>query len=241
VVIAVIAIVAAILFPVFTQAREKARQTSCLSNLHQVGLAIHLYMQDNDGACFQQYPFDADVQANGNAIERATEMPWTVLFHPYVRSHAVYFCPSDPAGRPTTHAADLLTYDQLEEPELEVAAPGTLAAESYLLNSVLTHRTRQYGQVDEARGAGISGDFVIMSERNATARDLAEHEPLANNTDDYDVWLGAPQLQEWIAHERHTGGSNYLYFDGHTRFGRFEAVLPDQFPDHMVLTQPRTY
>lgn len=48
VVIAIIAILAAILFPVFAQAREKARQTACLSNLKQVGLAVQMYAQDYD-------------------------------------------------------------------------------------------------------------------------------------------------------------------------------------------------
>src|SRR5258708_27932936 len=48
VVIAIIAILAAILFPVFAQAREKARQTSCLSNLKQIGLGLMMYTQDYD-------------------------------------------------------------------------------------------------------------------------------------------------------------------------------------------------
>ncbi|HVK06255.1 MAG TPA: prepilin-type N-terminal cleavage/methylation domain-containing protein, partial [Armatimonadaceae bacterium] len=46
VVIAIIAILAAILFPVFAQAREKARQTSCMSNMKQLGLAVVQYVQD---------------------------------------------------------------------------------------------------------------------------------------------------------------------------------------------------
>ena len=49
VVIAIIAILAAILFPVFAQAREKARQTACLSNTKQMGTALLLYAQDYDG------------------------------------------------------------------------------------------------------------------------------------------------------------------------------------------------
>src|SRR5688572_21041070 len=48
VVIAIIAILAAILFPVFAQARDKARQASCLSNLKQVGLGLAMYLQDYD-------------------------------------------------------------------------------------------------------------------------------------------------------------------------------------------------
>ena len=49
VVIAIIAILAAILFPVFAQARDKARSSSCLSNCKQIGIAYHLYTQDYDG------------------------------------------------------------------------------------------------------------------------------------------------------------------------------------------------
>src|SRR5579875_2969238 len=48
VVIAIIAILAAILFPVFAQAREKARAIACLSNCRQIGLALSMYLQDWD-------------------------------------------------------------------------------------------------------------------------------------------------------------------------------------------------
>jgi prepilin-type N-terminal cleavage/methylation domain-containing protein len=49
VVIAIIAILTAILFPVFSQAREKARQTQCTNNLKQCGMTLMLYAEDNDG------------------------------------------------------------------------------------------------------------------------------------------------------------------------------------------------
>ena len=48
VVIAIIAILAAILFPVFAQAREKARQTACVSNMKQIGIGVTMYAQDYD-------------------------------------------------------------------------------------------------------------------------------------------------------------------------------------------------
>jgi len=54
VVIAIIAILAAILFPVFSQARESARKTSCLSNTKQIGLAVNMYVQDYDERFFPQ-------------------------------------------------------------------------------------------------------------------------------------------------------------------------------------------
>ena len=89
VVIAIIAILAAILFPVFAQAREKARQTACLSNSKQMALAIHQYVQDYD----ETLPWAQ--QQNGGA--------WNLLIYPYVKSDDVYRCPSDdnplsPAG-----------------------------------------------------------------------------------------------------------------------------------------------
>src|SRR5438094_10304468 len=56
VVIAIIAILAAILFPVFAQAREKARAISCLSNMKQLGTAEQMYMQDYDGGIQELIP-----------------------------------------------------------------------------------------------------------------------------------------------------------------------------------------
>ena len=58
VVIAIIAILAAILFPVFAQAREKARQTGCLSNTKQLGTASSMYMQDWDEQLVPTYQYD---------------------------------------------------------------------------------------------------------------------------------------------------------------------------------------
>jgi prepilin-type N-terminal cleavage/methylation domain-containing protein/prepilin-type processing-associated H-X9-DG protein len=241
VVIAIIAIMAAILFPAFAQAREAARQSSCLSNLRQIGMGIRMYLQDYDGYCFLHHTYDADVVANGPVISLEPEKPWTVILSPYVENRAVFYCPSDPVNRTKTQALDLSTYAARELPELEEGKAGTIAAESYLLNSLLTHQTRQYGRFNEARFDGINGDLVVMSERNARALDLQTSQPMENIQDDYDVWNGAPQLAEWIAHSRHKDGSNYLYLDGHAKFGRFQQVLPDQFPDHFILTEPRVF
>ena len=89
VVIAIIAILAAILFPVFAQAREKARQTSCLSNLKQLGLAMSMYVQDYD----ETFPF---AQYDGGPGVNAT---WRGTIGPYTKATlgagGVFACLSD--------------------------------------------------------------------------------------------------------------------------------------------------
>src|SRR5712692_8921720 len=83
VVIALIALLAAILFPVFAQAREKARQTTCLSNARQLGLGVTLYVQDYDDT----YPWSTVVPVDPNsATAFAGISSWAELIYPYVRN-----------------------------------------------------------------------------------------------------------------------------------------------------------
>src|SRR5689334_24193429 len=81
VVIAIIAILAAILFPVFAQAREKARAISCLSNGHQLGLALMMYVQDYD----ETYPFSTDAADAFDASRNRIDS-WPDRINPYVKS-----------------------------------------------------------------------------------------------------------------------------------------------------------
>ncbi len=83
VVIAIIAILAAILFPVFAKAREKARQTTCQSNLKQIGTAFAMYLQDYDG----QYPVGEYADSNGRVLGG----PYVQLF-PYTKNVKIYEC-----------------------------------------------------------------------------------------------------------------------------------------------------
>jgi prepilin-type N-terminal cleavage/methylation domain-containing protein/prepilin-type processing-associated H-X9-DG protein len=90
VVIAIIAILAAILFPVVAQAREKARQSGCLSNLKQIGTGIMMYTQDYDEA----YPCNWfgslwPSTPDGRAYK------WMDAIYPYVKNEQVFTCPSD--------------------------------------------------------------------------------------------------------------------------------------------------
>lgn len=97
VVIAIIAILAAILFPVFAQARESARQTNCLSNQKQLALGILMYAND----------FDEKMPIVGSAIEPGTLLNgqklngqpfngWSLVMQPYTKNRGMFLCPSMP-------------------------------------------------------------------------------------------------------------------------------------------------
>src|SRR2546428_835612 len=90
VVIAIIAILAAILFPVFAQAREKARMTACLSNMKQVGLGLQMYSQD----------YDEVLPPANDSVENFTLPTARVNFLgaliPYIKSKPIFNCPSVP-------------------------------------------------------------------------------------------------------------------------------------------------
>jgi prepilin-type N-terminal cleavage/methylation domain-containing protein/prepilin-type processing-associated H-X9-DG protein len=95
VVIAIIAILAAILFPVFARAREKARQSSCLSNMKQIGLAFMQYVQDYD-EMLPRHVFDLD--ADGYWSEPDYSWRWALL--PYIRNVQIFQCPSQNMTNP---------------------------------------------------------------------------------------------------------------------------------------------
>src|SRR4051812_14112786 len=108
VVIAIIAILAAILFPVFAQARAKARQASCLSNLKQIGLSTGMYIQDYDET---YYPHRFNCGTGGGANQICAQYVgnpdaakftggaefryyWIFMLQPYVKNYQLFACPS---------------------------------------------------------------------------------------------------------------------------------------------------
>lgn len=101
VVIAVIALLAALLFPVFASARGKAREIACVSNLRQLGLAVSMYTQDNDGL----YPYAVDPadystpQIWASQPQFQAQIPYIGhiqdVLVPYVKSTELFHCPSD--------------------------------------------------------------------------------------------------------------------------------------------------
>jgi prepilin-type N-terminal cleavage/methylation domain-containing protein/prepilin-type processing-associated H-X9-DG protein len=281
VVIAIIAILAAILFPVFAQAREKARQASCLSNEKQIALAAHLYMDDWDGALYhhhEEYVLDDGTQTptlpatlsgctGGGHGNSNAEKPWAIFFQPYIKNRQLMFCPSDPAPRSQHQAADILDYNggiSVLGQECQAAPQGeqcqaeehNWAMWNYLLDSIFTHKSCSYivegvlpGFATEAVVDALPDPNIIMfSERNSTLLDDPKSALYYVPQDDYDTWpgectlvrysacgfTGAESDQGWIKFDRHSGGANYVYFDGHVKFLRWGRARLDQFPNHVV-------
>lgn len=100
VVIAIIAILAAILFPVFAKAREKARETSCASNLKQIGLAFMQYVQDYDEQEPYNGPANQATPAGTNNVAIDFEYPGWISNSvvPYTKSQQLFDCPSRQDG-----------------------------------------------------------------------------------------------------------------------------------------------
>jgi len=86
VVVAIIGILAALLFPVFSRARENGRRTSCLNNLKQLGTAFKMYTQDHD----EHLPLGIMAEANPTWLKT-----WDIQVQPYLKNAQVLMCPTD--------------------------------------------------------------------------------------------------------------------------------------------------
>ena len=122
IVIAIIAILAAILFPVFARARENARRSSCQSNLKQIGLGLLQYVSDND----KTMPFVSVGQVARNGSDDVYEgYVWKDAIYPYVKSEQLFNCPSQAI---TTTSTRLKPYKYMEPdkilPDLELRGTG---------------------------------------------------------------------------------------------------------------------
>jgi prepilin-type N-terminal cleavage/methylation domain-containing protein/prepilin-type processing-associated H-X9-DG protein len=101
VVIAIIAILAAILFPVFAQAKAAAKQSQCLSNIRQIGLGSFMYENDFDDTYPPILPTQAPINGGGSWTR-----PYDTMIGPYIKNDAIYFCPSDTAKWPNYDQSD---------------------------------------------------------------------------------------------------------------------------------------
>lgn len=277
IVIAIIAILAAILFPVLAQAQEKARQTACLSNLKQLGIAAHMYEEDYDGALYHHHegfvlddgtqldvlPGSVDGCKGGGQGNSNAEKPWAIFFQPYMKNRQMLFCPSDPAQVSQHQVSNINDYNggianlgdecsAAPNGEQCLAEKNNWAMWNYALNSIFTHKSCRY--IKEGVLPGFATDSVVdslpdpniimFSERNSVGLDDPNSDFYYVPQDDYDTWPGEAVLvrwgsgtrpnEGWIKYDRHNGGGNYLYYDGHAKWLRWGRARVDQYPDHKV-------
>src|SRR2546422_9177382 len=131
VVIAIIAILAAILFPVFAQARDRARMSACVSNMRQIGTSLMMYVQDYD----ETYPY---IRFHGVGGQQGLfAYCWRNAIRPYLKNVDVMACPSNPfsrsiAGMPQPDQTKPKPGENAEGWEVE---PGGRLPPSYAMNS----------------------------------------------------------------------------------------------------------
>jgi prepilin-type N-terminal cleavage/methylation domain-containing protein/prepilin-type processing-associated H-X9-DG protein len=222
VVIAIIAILAAILFPVFAQAREKARAISCLSNSKQIGTAISMYNQDYD----ESGPTGVDDWAHADG--------WAGQVYPYVKNMAVFRCPDDDPQSVVSYAynSDYIypqgyVWDGAHPPVSVTLAALTAPATTVLLSEVaknyysgigwytaeLVSQGADYGSPG---GNGLGYAIGICTPNEWTCLWATGYPQ--NATPSYDVNLfTSPD-------GRHSQGSNYVFGDGHSKWLRASQI-----------------
>jgi prepilin-type N-terminal cleavage/methylation domain-containing protein/prepilin-type processing-associated H-X9-DG protein len=195
VVMAIIMILAAILFPVFAQARDKARQTSCLSNLKQIALATMMYLQDWDET-YPYIPYVNETTAPWPYGQLASPLsgpntydggPYVAALNRYVNNRYIWFCATAPKD-PPDHAKDSLTH----------AAPT-----NYSINSMIT-----------------VPEYWRALHKLSTDSPYAPYGPVtaAMIKDPASVFIWEDWGQAYVAGALHAGGTNFACCDGHAKW-----------------------
>ena len=225
VVIAIIAILAAILLPVFAQARESARAATCLSNQKQIGTAFVMYAQDYD----ETFPLERlqdDSATNGDCGSGSLVPGWHTELKPYIKSYNVFTCPSNPNNTAATEDVD----------------KGYMV--SYALNGVLWDG--KYGQGPTSYTP--SGETVNLAPRDASLAHPADTVMVMESTwacgdlGDWVARINNPPACGWgqgfLQHHGNNGGGdqntpiggqgNWIFFDGHAKADHMADIMKDQ-------------
>ena len=210
VVIAIIAILAAVLFPVFAKAREKARQTTCASNMKQIGIGMMQYVQDYD----ECYPF-----------LKAGTVDWRQVIQPYTKSVQVAICPDN------VNSKYIVTAASTGYPAVYVSYACNSPEQSYLTNSYPRWRTwgvcADTGYPDKVTGVPTplqAANIVSTSELISVVESVANRQGFDLADGGYQtgngqcaVPLGATPVANSCLFAGHSHMSNYLFTDGHVK------------------------
>ena len=231
VVIAIIAILAAILFPVFAQAREKARAISCVSNLKQIGLSWSMYTQDYDETVV---PYSVGGGSTTSAF------PWTFVLQPYIKNYQVYKCPDSQYAIGYTYNANIARSDgyNLSGPRALAGIQLPAATPVFIDGNGISGP-----QASSNPPAGFSGwvypsnqalAFFINGTNFAGGRFLNDLTQSQNATLTFGGWSSSATVSAaqgtgannpgGTAATRHSSGANYSFSDGHVKFMRAPDV-----------------
>ena len=211
IVIAIIAILAAIFFPVFATAREKARQAACTSNLKQLGLGITQYTQDYD----EHWP--AGIANCSGPLSNG----WANLVYPYVKSSMAYNCPDDNNGVFVSYAANSNLSDWTGKKICQVS--------QFVNPSVSIGLFEVFGQIGKDPSTSLTyGSYGGDGIDSVGPYDLGalEDATAVNNGLRYATGVFGNILSNtpvsptapFSGMGRHNGGANYLMLDCHVKW-----------------------
>jgi prepilin-type N-terminal cleavage/methylation domain-containing protein/prepilin-type processing-associated H-X9-DG protein len=219
IVVAILALLAAILFPVFSRARENARRTSCASNLRQLATAATMYSQDYDERTvpgFIRYAPPPDF---------ASFARWTELLQPYLKNRQVNVCPS--ASDLSTRAGGYGINKNLS---------------GYADPSFTTGATRSLSEVTDAAGTAFIVDAAQCAGEVAAEQNAQNWNGYVTGPTDWQwtppgAWDSAAPTGRYTDNcsgdendcrrpvPRHFDGLNVAYSDGHVKWTRIERLL----------------
>lgn len=222
VVLAVIGILAAMLFPVFGRARENGRRTACASNLRQIGAGLLQYLQDYDEKMPRSF-FGTTLGADTTTRSR---YKWMDAIYPYVRNEQVFVCPSE-TGASYRWSGNLADGEETDN----YGSYGQNGTYSDAGDNQTPPRSSglyliSLSQIVQPAGTVWAGD---INSRQGTDRSYgilwanAGVQPAVKTpADDATIPNGTRQLDKLI--ERHLGTSNILFCDGHVKAMRLDTL-----------------
>src|SRR5947209_3865270 len=241
VVIAIIAILAAILFPVFAQARDKARSATCLSNMKQMGNAAMMYSQDYDENWVPPFKYDASGNPpvrNNNALRW-----WQDLLQPYVKNYQIFQCPSSPGwtfgdAASCKNGANLKGRAPSGLPCPLVSGYAFNTTEGWTLTKAWSsdavrrnhHGYREWFNNDGANWASVTAGEIEDPAGTIWVVDGLDSEIWKESYFDY-CMLPDPRVSvnnnrcekgiQNVVADRHSNGFNAAYGDGHAKWVRY--------------------